>query len=395
MTDHKKYQICVITGTRAEYGLLRQLLFKLRENIQIDLKLVVTGSHLSSIFGNTQDEIIEDGFKNYVRIALPMEDDSKEGMAVSVGVALTRFAEFFTDYKPDMVIVLGDRFEIFAAVSAAHLVGIPVAHISGGDTTEGAVDDAMRHCITKMSYLHFPGCEQSAHRIVQMGEQPNRVWNVGEPGVENCLNLQLMSRKELAEDLRFEALNGEYCVVTFHPVTMENDTAVVQTYELIKAMDRYEGMSYLITMANADAGGRTINDIWMEEKKKHSNWLAVSSLGTLRYLSAVKYARLVLGNSSSGIVEAPSMGTPTVNIGDRQKGRMMAESVISCMPECNAIVFAMSKALDDSFQARAKMVKSPFGDGTTSDQIIKRLLEYLKNRGETNEKHFFDIDFSL
>lgn len=324
-----------------------------------------------------------------------MDDDSKEGMAVSAGVAMTKFARLFTSYKPDIVVVLGDRFEIFAAASAAHLIGIPIAHISGGDTTEGAVDDAIRHCLTKISYLHFPGCEQSAMRIIQMGEQPDRVFNVGEPGVENCLTMKLMSRQELSENIEFKNVLRNYSVVTFHPVTMENNTAVSQLYELIEAMDAQNDMSYIITMANTDAGGRAINDIWIREGKKRSNWMVVKSLGVLRYLSAVKYAKLVIGNSSSGVVEAPSMGTPTVNIGDRQKGRMMAESVICCAPDKLEIFKAMKVALANEFQEKAKHVQSPFGDGTTSKQIVDVILGYLENREETNEKHFYDIVFSL
>lgn len=395
MNNNPKYKVCVITGTRAEYGLLRRLLFKFKDNNKIDLTLVVTGSHLSNSFGNTQDEIIEDGFLDYIKICIPMDDDSKEGMAVSAGVAMTKFARLFTSYKPDIVVVLGDRFEIFAAASAAHLIGIPIAHISGGDTTEGAVDDAIRHCLTKISYLHFPGCEQSAMRIIQMGEQPDRVFNVGEPGVENCLTMKLMSRQELSENIEFKNVLRNYSVVTFHPVTMENNTAVSQLYELIEAMDAQNDMSYIITMANTDAGGRAINDIWIREGKKRSNWMVVKSLGVLRYLSAVKYAKLVIGNSSSGVVEAPSMGTPTVNIGDRQKGRMMAESVICCAPDKLEIFKAMKVALANEFQEKAKHVQSPFGDGTTSKQIVDVILGYLENREETNEKHFYDIVFSL
>lgn len=395
MDNELNYKICVITGTRAEYGLLRELLFKFRNNKKINLMLVVTGSHLSNLFGNTQEEITKDGFINYIKIPVPMEDDSKEGMAASTGVAMTRFAEFFTNNKPDIVVVLGDRFEIFAAVSAAHLIGIPVAHISGGDITEGAVDDAIRHCLTKMSYLHFPGCEQSAKRVIQMGEQPDRVFNVGELGVENCLNMKLMPRKELSENIKFENLLRDYSVVTFHPVTMENNTAIDQVYELIAAMDEEDDMSYIITMANADAGGRAINDIWLKEGKKRSNWLVVTSLGVLKYLSAVKYAKLVIGNSSSGVVEAPSMGTPTVNIGDRQKGRIMAESVICCVPDKVKIYEAMKIAMSNEFQEKARHIKSPFGDGTTSNQIMNIILGYLENRKKTNEKHFYDINFTL
>lgn len=393
MCKKVQFKICVVTGTRAEYGLLRNLLLKLRDTENVKLDLVVTGSHLSDQFGNTQEEIVKDGFDDYIRIAIPLEDDSKEGMAVSTGIAVQKFAELFKGYKPDIIIVLGDRFEILAAVIAAHIIGISVAHIAGGDVTEGAVDDAIRHCITKMSQLHFPGCEQSAKRIVQMGEEPDRVFNVGEPGVENCLNLKLMSRNELSENLNFAINCHDYSVVTFHPVTMENNTAIEQVYQLIHAMDDQKGMFYIITMANADAGGRVVNEIWQKEGKKRENWLVVPSLGVLRYLSAVKYAKLVIGNSSSGVIEVPALGTPTINIGDRQKGRMMAESVIQCDPVQDQINLAIQKGMTPEFQKTAKNIKSPFGDGTTSSQIVQIVLDYLRHKNETNEKHFFDIDF--
>ena len=389
------YKVCVVTGTRAEYGVLRPLLLKLKTSVEVDLQLIVTGSHLSEKFGNTQREIQSDGFVEYIKVPIPIEDDSKEGMALSTGVALQKFAELFSENRPDLLVVLGDRFEIFAVVAAAHLMGIPTAHISGGDVTEGAVDDAIRHCITKMSSLHFPGCEQSRKRIIQMGEQPATVFNVGEPGVENCLNIDLMEREELSKNLNFEYINGNYSVVTFHPVTMENNTAKQQLYELINAMNQFSDMAYIVTLANADAGGRLINDIWQQEGKKYNNWLVVSSLGVKRYLSAVKYAKLVIGNSSSGVVEAPSMKTPTVNIGDRQKGRMMAESVICCGPECGEIVGAMEKALTNEFQKKARHVKSPFGDGTTSDQIVGHILDFLRSKRENHEKKFYDIEFVL
>ena len=366
MNIKSKYKVNVITSTRAEYGVLRNIIFKLRKEQNVDFSLVVTGCHLSEKFGNTQQEIINDGINDYIRIPIPMDDDSKEGMAICAGITMTKFAEYFNKNCPDIVIVLGDRFEILSVAATAHLMGIPIAHISGGDVTEGAVDDAIRHSITKMSSLHFPGCEQSRKRIIQMGEQPQSVFNVGEPGVENCLNLEKLSREELADNLNFDIVNHDFSVVTFHPVTMENNTGVDQVYELIHAMDRLEGMYYIITMANADAGGRAINDIWIEEGKKHKNWLVVTSLGVVRYLSAMKNAKMVIGNSSSGIIEAPSMRVPTINIGDRQKGRMMAESVISCNPEEYEIYKCFEKALSPQFEEIIKNVDSPFGDGTTS-----------------------------
>ena len=387
------YKVCVVTGNRAEYGLLRSLLIKINKHENIDLQLVVTGSHLSEKFGNTQKEIQEDGFRNYSKLPIPIDDDSKEGMAFSTGVALQKSAELFSEQKPDLLVVLGDRFEIFAVAAAAHMIGIPTAHISGGDVTEGAVDDVIRHCITKMSVLHFPGCEQSRKRIIQMGEQPETVFNVGELGVENCLKRELMSRDALADNLQFPYIRESYSVVTFHPVTMENNTAEWQMQELISAMEEIPDMAYIVTLANADAGGRMINEIWMREGKKHTNWLIVPSLGVLRYLSAVKYAKLVVGNSSSGVVEAPSMKTPTINIGDRQKGRMMADSVICCEPKRENIVLAMNIALKDDFQEKAKHIQSPFGDGSTSEQIMEHILKFLHSERISQEKKFYDIAF--
>lgn len=390
-----KHRICVVTGTRAEFGLLRPLLFRLQAERSIQLQLVVTGSHLLGRFGNTQQEIENAGFPISARIPLPMDCDTSAGMAVSTGTALNAFAVYFAKNRPDILVVLGDRFEIFAAAAAAALQTIPVAHIHGGETTEGAVDEFLRHAITKMSYLHFTSCDAYRKRVIQLGESPNRVFNVGALGVENCLRLPKLSRQALVDDLHFPQLLGDYSVVTFHPVTMETNTAEGQVRELIQAMDAMDGMSYVITMANADAGGRLINDIWMDEGKKRPNWLVVSSLGVQRYLSAVSYARLVIGNSSSGIYEAPALGTPTINIGDRQKGRMMADSVLCVPPEAAAIFSAMEKALTPQFLQIARSAPSPFGDGTASQQIVSILMRYLTRNPGCVEKTFYDIDFSL
>lgn len=385
------YKVCVVTGTRADYGLLRELLFRLKSNPLINLIILVTGSHLSEKFGNTQQEIINDGFLDFDRLPIPIDDDTKGGMAYATGVALCKFTEYFSQSMPELLVVLGDRYEILAAVIAARMCGIPVAHISGGDVTEGAIDDSIRHSITKMSQLHFPGCEQSRNRIIQMGEQPDTVFNVGEPGVENCLKMHFLSREALAESIAFDGVLNDYAVVTFHPVTMENNTGVEQVRELIRALDIFSEMNFIVTMANSDAGGRAINDIWIEEGKKHDNWLVVTSLGVLRYLSAVKYSNVVIGNSSSGIVEAPSLSVPTVNIGARQKGRMMAESVINCKPFHSEIVMSIQKALSAEFREIARNTKSPFGDGTTSVQIENKVIEYLNKDRLTIAKGFYDI----
>ena len=390
-----KHKVCAISGTRADYGLLRRSLKRLELSDKIELHLIVTGSHLEDAFGKTKSEIQKDGFHDFISIPLELKDDTKRGMAIATGKAVTAFADCYETVRPELVLVLGDRYEVFAAAIAAHLSGISIAHISGGDVTEGAVDDAIRHSITKMSALHFPGCEQSRRRIIQMGEDPNRVFNVGEPGVENCIKTDFMSRDDLAESVGFEKIKGDYCLVTFHPVTMENDTGVDQVGELIRAMDSFPEMAYIITLANADAGGRAINSFWIEEGKKRDHWLVIPSLGVNRYLSAMKYARLVIGNSSSGIVETPSLGIPTINIGDRQKGRMTADNIISCEPKEKEIRQAMRAALQPEFRENAKRVESPFGKGDTSELIEKHMLDFLEDPARTNEKHFYDLDFRL
>ncbi len=388
-------KVGVVTGTRADYGLLRPLLFRLRDNRSISLDLIVTGSHLSQKFGNTKSEIIEDGFSEFCSIQIPLDDDSKGGMAKSTGDAICRFAEYFETAGLNLLVVLGDRFEVLSAVVAARILGIPVAHISGGDVTEGAIDDSIRHSITKMSQIHFPGCEQSRLRIIQMGEQPDTVFNVGEPGVENAKKMNLLTRDELARSLRFYGVLSDYSLVTFHPVTVEDNTGAEQVIELIRAMDSIPDMYYIVTMANADAGGRTINDIWVEEGRKHPNWFVVNSLGVRRYLSAMKYAKSVIGNSSSGIVEAPSFGIPTVNIGDRQKGRMLSPSVICCEPSCKEIERTIREALSEKVQKEARSVVSPFGEGNTSELIEKHLVDYLNDKSRTQKKAFYDIEFSI
>lgn len=386
--------ICVMTGTRAEYGLLRNLLFQLQADKGLALQLLVTGTHLSTAHGNTQDEIIRDGF-SFDAVPIPVESDSKYRMAKNTGEALSAFADYFAAHRPDMLVLLGDRYEAFAAAAAAYIQSIPLAHISGGDVTEGALDDAFRHCITKMSALHFPGCADSAKRLIQMGEQPDTVYSVGDPGVENCLQTEFLSVQELSENLQFPLCEKQYGVVTFHPVTQEANTAEAQVRCLIAAMDRHADLQYIITLANADAGGKHINDIWKTAAKSHPNWYVVPSLGVLRYLSAVKHACVVLGNSSSGVIEAPALGVPTVNIGDRQKGRPIADSVLCCPPEAQAIEAAIAKARTAEFQALAADCDSPFGKGNTASEIVRILKDNLENNKIQLQKGFFDLPFQM
>lgn len=267
--------------------------------------------------------------------------------------------------------------------------------ISGGETTEGAVDEFLRHSITKMSLLHFTGCEEYRRRVIQLGEAPERVFNVGEPGVENAVNLAVLTPEELRADLGFPRPNRPYAVVTFHPVTLERETGEGQLRQLIRAMDAFPWLDYIITLANADAGGRGINRIWEEESVRRRNWLVIPSLGAKRYVSALRSAAFVLGNSSSGITEAPSFCIPTVNIGDRQKGRVMAESVLCCQPCAGDIESAMRRAMTPEFRAVAARTVSPFGDGHTSEKILPELLRFLESPNKSLKKTFYDISFEV
>ena len=284
-----KYTVCAVTGSRAEFGILLPLLLRLNDCPEIEFRLAVTGSHLSTAYGHTLDEIRRTGLPIHAKIPLPLgEGDDKAHMIQAAGAAMSAFADYFSAHRPDLLVVLGDRYEIFAVSAAAAMLGIPIAHLHGGETTEGAVDEFLRHSITKMSYLHFVSCEAYRRRVIQLGEAPERVFNVGALSTENCLRTPLLSVEELSESLQFDLTAGPYSVVTFHPVTLEDNTAERQLHELIAAMDAFPAMSYIVTLANADAGGRAINAIWQAEGASRKNWLVVPSLGMRRYLSALK-----------------------------------------------------------------------------------------------------------
>lgn len=388
-----KHPVCAVTGSRAEFGLLRPLLLRLADSAELDFRLAITGSHLSGEFGGTQNEIAESGLAIHKKIPLPLEGDGKRDMARATGAAVSAFADYFSENRPELLIVLGDRYEIFAAASAAALLGIPIAHLCGGETTEGAVDEFLRHSITKMSFLHFTECEIYRRRVIQLGEAPERVFNVGSLGVENALSIPMMTRKELEESIGVPLQGKPYSVVTFHPVTMEDNTAESQVRELIGAMEQLPRMNYIITLANADAGGRTINQIWRQEALSHENWVVLPSLGVRRYLSALRYAEMMIGNSSSGIMEGPASRIPTVNIGDRQKGRVMAESVLCCQPVREDIAAAMERALTPEFREIVQNVSNPFGDGKTSERVADIIHNFMNNSEESIQKQFYDIPF--
>lgn len=388
--------ITFLTATRAEYGLLKRLILLLEKNNLFEVRVVVTGAHLISEFGFTYKEIEKDGIKIHKKIDILLASDSTSAVAKSMALALIGFSDYFEQYPCDALIVLGDRYETLSVCIAAINNKIPIVHLHGGETTEGAIDEAIRHSISKMSAIHFVACEKYRKRVIQLGELPQNVFNVGALGVENVLKTDLFSISDLEENLNFSLINKKYSVVTFHPVTLEDNSAETQAHELVKAMDEFAEIQFIITKANADAGGRAINKIWDELAPSHKNWLVIESLGMKRYLSALKNASFMLGNSSSGIIEGPVMKIPTVNIGDRQKGRIMSRSVLSCPTETKKIIETIKIALSSEVQQIAREVECPFGDGETSIKIVKILEKtFAENSTIPVQKKFYDIKFKI
>lgn len=381
-------KVAVVTATRAEYGILRPLIFRLRKEREFQLQVIVTGTHLSEKYGDTQEEIENDGVEVFRRIPILKDGNTPYDISLTMANALQGFALYFKEEKPDMVVVLGDRTEILGVCTAAMNERVPIAHLHGGEVTEGAVDDCVRHAITKMSYLHFPATEVYRKRIIQLGEEPERVFNVGALGVENILHVPLLSHQEICEQIGIPK-GEDYAVMTFHPVTLENETAREQTEELLRAIEQEKNRFYLITMANADAGGDIVNDMLRRFAAKMKNVKLVASLGMIRYLSAVKYSRFVLGNSSSGIIEAPALGIPTVNIGDRQKGRLMADTIISCAPKEEDIVAAMRLA-----DMTEHKVSTIYGDGNTAEKIVEIMKDFLLHDKINLKKTFYDMEIA-
>lgn len=361
-------KICVVTGTRAEYGLLYWLMKEIQADANLELQVVVTGMHLSPEFGLTYKEI-EKEFPISKKIEMLLSSDTPIGISKSMGLAQISFAEAYTELCPDIVVLLGDRFEIFSAASAAMVARIPIAHIHGGETTEGAFDEAIRHSVTKMSHLHFVATEEYRQRVIQLGEGPATVFNFGAPGLDNISNLQLLSKDELENSIGFN-LNKKNLLVTFHPVTLEQSTAAEQFQQLLFALDGLSDTHIIFTKANADTDGRIINsmiDSYVTANSSRS--VSFSSLGQLRYLSALQFVDAVVGNSSSGLIEAPSFKIGTVNIGDRQKGRIKADSVIDCSPSRDEINGALQQLYTPRFQASLREVKNPYGKGGASKKI--------------------------
>ncbi len=387
-----KKQIGVLTATRAEFGLLKPLIKRLIDEDFCDTKVLVTGAHLSPAFGYTYKEIEEAGIPIDVRIECVTEGDSPRDISNNMAMAMKGFGEYFEKNRLDLLIVLGDRYETLAVCIAAMNAEIPMAHIHGGEATEGLIDEAVRHSITKMSQLHFVTTDVYRKRVIQMGEHPDRVFNVGALGAENTKNTDFISCEDLGKDLGID-LSGEYAVVTFHPVTLEENSGVEQVDRLMEAMDAFPQMKYIITKANADAGGRRINMRIDDYAASHDNVVAVTSLGVRRYLSAVKGSVVVIGNSSSGIMEAPCLHVPTVNIGDRQKGRLMPDSVLCCEPDTQEIIKTIKKAVSHDFREAVRNMTNPFGDGNTSARISDIIRKSFETQGRIPVmKAFYDIE---
>ena len=393
MESQRKKRLAVITGTRAEYGLLRPVILKLLQSEKIQPLVLVTGAHLSAEYGNTVTEIEADGVPIAARMHILTHGHGPLWLAETVQDTIGQFSRWFSENKPDGVLVLGDRYEIFAAAQAAALTGVPIAHISGGDVTLGAADDYYRHCITKMASLHFPSCEDSARRLLRMGENPAIVHNVGGLGDENIRALPRMDLDELSESIGFD-LHKPFALVTYHPETAGGADPAAQSDSLLEAMDvitQKHDLHWLITKANADAGGQIINakiEQWVAAHPGKA--LAVTSLGVKRYLSAMAKAAFVAGNSSSGVVETPTFGVPTVDIGDRQNGRLRCENVVHCAADPLEITHAMEMTLNEGFVHLARATTSPYFGGDTSGHIVSILETALYDPHFGAPKGFYD-----
>ena len=387
-----KRKICIITGTRAEYGLLYWLMKEVQNDDKLKLQIIVTGMHLSPEFGLTYKEI-EKNFKIDKKIEILLSSDTATGISKSMGLAQISFSEAFTDLKPDIIVLLGDRYELFSAASAAMIARIPIAHLHGGEASEGAIDEAIRHSITKMSYLHFTATDSYKKRVIQLGENPQRVFNVGGIGIENIKRNKLLTKDQFEKSISFK-LNKKNILVTYHPVTLENKTTKKHFQELLDALESLKDTNIIFTKSNSDSDGRIINQMIDKYVNKNSDKsVGFYSLGQLRYLSALQYVDIVVGNSSSGLLEAPSFKIGTINIGDRQSGRIKAKSVIDCLPNSKLIKKTFEKIYSNKFQKHLKNIENPYDNGSASKKITKVLKKIELN--DILKKTFFNIKFSL
>jgi GDP/UDP-N,N'-diacetylbacillosamine 2-epimerase (hydrolysing) len=382
-------KVCIATGTRAEYGLLKPLIEKISADDDFTLQLLVTGAHLSPEFGLTYRQIEADGYRIDAKVEMLLSSDTAVGITKSMGLGMIGYADALKKLSPDLMIILGDRYEMLSVASTALIFRIPIAHIHGGELTEGAYDDAIRHAITKMSVLHFTSTEVYRKRVIQLGEDPKSVFNVGAIGLDNFKSLNLLSKSDLEKELNIKFNKYNY-LVGFHPETLSNFSIETQFEALLRAIDTQTDSFFIFTKANADTDGRIINQMIEKYVSTHPEKAALfASLGTLRYLSVMKQVTAVVGNSSSGILEAPSAQTTTINIGDRQKGRIQSESIINCEANKEDIISAFDKVKSEVFRNITKNVVNPYGNGNTSNQIIKVLKSV--SIESLNQKTFYDI----
>jgi GDP/UDP-N,N'-diacetylbacillosamine 2-epimerase (hydrolysing) len=382
-------KVCVMTGSRAEYGLLFPLLKAIGKDQRLKLQILVTGMHLSPQFGNTYKIIEQDGFSIDEKVEILLAGDSKTEIVKSMGLGLLGFSDSIRRLAPDWVVILGDRFEAFSFATAAYMQGIPIAHLHGGEVTEGANDDGLRHAITKLSFLHFTSTEIYKKRVIQLGEESARVYNVGALSIDNIKSLKLLNREELEKSLRIQ-LHEKFLLVTYHPVTLDSRPSEQLFKELLDALDCLEGFQIIFTLPNADAGNTSIIEMIYKFVKDHNERAkAFTTLGQVRYLSTLKYSYAVVGNSSSGIVEAPALGVPTINIGDRQLGRIMANSIVQALTSKESILDAIKKISNDEFRQSCKQINHPYGDGNTAEKIVGAICGHGKI--DSVKKSFIDI----
>ena len=383
-----KRKVCVVTGTRAEYGLLYWLMKEINADMDLELQIIVTGMHLSEEFGNTYKQIEKDGFIIDKKVDISLTSDTKLSICRSMGLGMIGFSDAFNLLQPDLIVVLGDRFEIFSAVSSAMISRIPVAHLHGGERTEGVIDEPIRHSITKMSHLHFTATNEYRNRVIQLGEHPNTVFNVGGLGIDNINKLKLLNKNDFEKSLGFNLLDKNI-LITFHPVTLEAFTAKNQFQELLDSVSKLKNTRIIFTKANSDTDGRIINSMINDYVAKHDNTIAFKSMGQLKYLSALQFMDAVVGNSSSGLLEAPSFHIGTIDIGDRQKGRTKADSVIGCLPNKNSISAAFKELYSQKFQSIVCKAENPYGKGGASKRIVRKIREL--SLDNIIKKTFYDL----
>ena len=384
-----RMKICIITGTRAEYGLLRWVMEEIQSDPDLDLQVVATGMHLSPEFGLTYQEIEKDGFKIDRKVEILVSSDTPVGTSKSIGLGLLGFADVFNELNPDLIVILGDRFEIFSAAASAMTFRIPIAHLHGGESTEGSIDEAIRHSVTKMSHIHFVANEDYRRRVIQLGEQPDQVFTVGGLGLDNIERLKLLGRTSLEEEINFK-LSKKNLMITFHPVTLEDSNSHVQFKALLDALSCLNDTGLIFTFPNADTGGYGLIEMLENFVAKHPNSRVYKSLGQLRYLSCIAQVDGVVGNSSSGLIEVPSFKKGTINIGDRQRGRMQASSVINCLPNCDSITLALQKLYSIEFQDGLNKVTNPYGLPGASALIVSKIKS--ARFDEIIKKRFYDLE---